>query len=216
VVVGQHEKDTSEGFYLNSTDSPYYLMLDKKQRFTRTRPCVFLMSLAQGQEKCGIYEHRPAICRAYPMSMMHGEARLSRNAICPSGSWSQEEMGKPVWREAVRRTHVELDLYTCVVSRWNARVAHSPDESFTFNEYFSYLLNVFGAISRLEREVGEAEMARVEASWPTPPRAYTWLSEVPLSREDHPWLDFMLRASAIIDTFYPAIAPQPFLSPLPA
>lgn len=207
VVVRQHGDDTSQhGFYLDPAQKPYYLTLDKKDRLSRLRPCIFLVELATGEGKCGIYPDRPAVCRAYPLSLMHGEARMTHNAVCPPGSWSQAELSHTTSRDAPRRAYIELDLYAQVVARWNSRVAQDPGESVTLNEYFSYLMNAFQALSRLELEIGESEMALIEASWPTPPRNMVWLDESSLSRDDHPWLDFLLRVNGVLGSFYQGIS----------
>lgn len=216
-LIAGHQQgtDNPEGFMLNPDGKPFFLALDKKGRFYRYAPCVFLMFLATGEQKCGIYPHRPAACRGYPMTMTRGRVHVSDHNICPPNSWPQEEIDRPNWRSAVKRTYMESDIYSEVVARWNAMVAHSGGQSFTLNEYLSFVMNVHGRLLRLEEELGADEMARIEATWPTPPRAAGNLEEIRVCRGDFPWLDFLLRARAEIDRFYPAIPPQPAAFPLP-
>lgn len=214
LIAGHQKEENSEGFLLDPDGRPFFLALDKRGRFHRYQPCVFLMDLASGNGRCGIYGHRPAACRVYPMTISRGEVRLAEHAICPPGSWSQAEIARPNWREAVKRTFVESDIYTEVVSRWNARVAHSPGQSFTLNEFLSYLMNVHESLMRLEGEIGAEEMARVEATWPTPPRVAGNLDQMPICRGDFPWIDFLTLARAEIDRFYPEIPPEPLIFPM--
>jgi hypothetical protein len=109
---------------------------------------------------------------------------------------------------------MESDLYTEVVSRWNARISHSPGESFTLAEFLSYLMNAHDSLVRLEEEIGLEEMDRIEATWPTPPRVAGNLEEMLMCRGDFPWMDFLIRARAEIDRFYPEIPPQPLIFPM--
>jgi Fe-S-cluster containining protein len=213
-MAAQRPVKTAEGFYLSSGDHPYYLVLAKKgppSRFTRLKHCIFLMELAGGAQKCGIYPQRPAACRVYPMGIMRGEVGVARNAICPPGSWFEEELRQPAWPATIKRSYLETDVYAHVVARWNALVESAGGEVFTANEYFSYLMNVYSALAWLEGEIGAEEMARIEAGWSTPPRAPVSLAEARLSPEDRPRRDFMLRSCAIIDTFYPQVPSQPVL-----
>ena len=214
LVAGHQREENSEGFMLDPDGRPYFLALDKRGRFNRYQPCVFLMSLVGGEDRCGIYSDRPSACKVYPMTMSRGEVHLAEHAICPTGSWPQREMERPTWREAVKRTYIEADLYTEVVARWNARVARSPGHSFALTEYLSYLMNVHSSLSRLESDLGGARMARIESTWPTPPRVAGNLDEMMMCRGDLPWLDFLVRARAEIDHFYPEIPPQPVIFPI--
>ncbi len=206
VVVGQYGGEPSpHGFCLDPNQETHYLTLDKKGRYSRFQPCVFLIELANGEGKCGVYPHRPAVCHAYPLSLMHGDAYVTRSASCPPGSLSQLEINQPALRIAPRRAYLELDLYAQVVAHWNSRIAHSRGEVYTLNEYFGYILNVFDALAVLEADTGVAEMKRVEESWPTPPRTINPLDSVNLSISDHPWFGFFLRANEVIGSFYPKL-----------
>jgi len=216
LIAGHQSEENSEGFLLDPDGRPFFLALDKKGRFHRYQPCIFLLSLAGGQYRCGIYSHRPTACRVYPMAIDKGGVRLSTHALCPPNSWSQREIERPTWLKAIKRIYIESDLYTEVVARWNARVAHSPGQSFTLSEYLSYLMNAHDRLVRLEEEVGEERMTRVEATWPTPPRVAGNLDEMVMCRGDLPWLDFLVRARAEIDRFYPEIPPQPIIIPMPS
>lgn len=214
LIAGHQKEENSEGFRLDTDGRPFFLALDKRGRFNRYQPCIFLVSLAGGHDRCGIYPHRPSACRTYPMAISRGEVRLSDHAMCPPGSWPQAEIERPTWRSAVKRTYLESDIYSEVVSRWNARVALSHGESFTLTEYLSYLINAHGGLMRLEAEIGEEEMTRVEATWPTPPRVAGNLEEMRMCRGDFPWMDFLTRARTEIDRFYPEIPPQPLIFPM--
>src|SRR5690242_11082305 len=58
-----------DSFLLAAKEPPQALALDKQGRFARKQPCVFLLRLADGTDRCGIYDHRPVTCQAYPMAI---------------------------------------------------------------------------------------------------------------------------------------------------
>lgn len=211
VACPQKEPDV-EGFRLAPEGPTYFLALDKQGRFGRHRPCVFLVRLAGGHERCGIYDHRPVVCHAYPMEPRDGGIRLRDNALCPPDSWPAAVVQRPSWRLAYKRQRMMFDIYSIVVARWNARVAAAPpDATFRMHEYSSFLLNVYDRLDAMRRQVGTALFAEVEEGWgslPAPPDDGTVIR---LRGDEAPWLAYLLRVRAVVDGFYPAIPPQPVL-----
>jgi Fe-S-cluster containining protein len=214
VVAGAQPGEHTDGFLLKADERPHYLALDKKGRFHRFQPCVFLVDLANGSGKCGIYQSRPGACRVYPMTLNEGMIGLHKGIVCNPGSWPEEEIRRPHWMSLLKQSYLEFDLYSEVVKRWNALVAHSPDRRFALTEYFSYLLNVYAKLNSLEETIPTDELALIKRTWPVPPRTAAYLDELHLCRGDFPWLDYLVRARAAIDTFYPHVPPQPILVPM--
>lgn len=202
-----------DGFHLDHESPAFGLALDKRGEFEPTRPCVFLMQLGGEHARCGVYEHRPAVCRAYPMSIWKQQVRFMDNILCPPDSWSEGEVRRPSWRASMQRLYMHLDVYHEVVARWNARVARAPSNAeFTLHEYFSYLMNVYDRLAALDSMVGDEALAQIEGSWPTSPRPSVDPSMAQEQRDHLPWIDYLLASREVIDQFYPEIAPQPVVA----
>jgi hypothetical protein len=134
------------------------------------------------------------------------------DAACPPGSWPAATTRQPAWRAAARQMHMHFDIYHEVVARWNARVAAAPGRHFALRDYFSYLLNIYDALARLNADLGEAELAAVEASWPPVPR----FGHDFATQGDRRWLAYVEQARALIDRFYPEIPPLPLMVLIPS
>jgi Fe-S-cluster containining protein len=202
-----------DGFHLDHESPAFGLALDKRGAFEPTKPCVFLVQLGGDHARCGVYDHRPAVCRAYPMSIWQQQVRFMDNILCPPNSWSEDEVRRPSWRASMQRLYMHLDIYHEVVARWNARVARaSQDAEFTLHEYFSYLMNVYDRLFVLESEVGDEAMAHIQANWPTSPRPDIDPETAQEQRAHIPWVDYLLASREMIDQFYPEIAPQPVIA----
>ena len=214
------EKDPRpESFQLEANGQHYSLALDKKGRFALKKSCIFLMELPGGNARCGIYDHRPVVCRSYPMSLWSSVVAQRRETLCPPDSWPLKEVTHPRWVVALRRLCLDLDVYGEIVSRWNARVATRPGVSFALPEFFSYLLNVYDRLASLDEALGPQVLAAVEASWPTFPRpAFDDPAALQsLAAEGAPWARYFIHARQTLDSFYPTIPPQaPTLRATPA
>lgn len=200
------EPPRSDGFLLSSDAPPYGLVLDKRGRFRLNAECVFLLRLVGGHDRCGIYEHRPVVCQAYPMQVAPGGVVVETRALCPPDGWSEEELTKRSWRRAVTRTTMQFDLYSEVVARWNARVRTRPSHTFALTEYYSYLINLYERVSDLDRQLDETARARLELTWgyvPDPARSKLRLA-------DFLWPEYLASFRAIVDDYFPEIPPEPW------
>ena len=155
VLAHPQAEPTTDGFLFQRDGVMHGLALDKQGRFRDTQPCVFLLELGGGQTRCGAYEHRPVVCRAYPMSLAAGRVGQRADALCPPGAWPGESEALAAWRGPLQRLRMAWDVYAEVAARWNARVSSSPPErEFGLSEYLGYVLNVYDRIDRLNRELG--------------------------------------------------------------
>jgi len=118
------------------------LMLDKRGRIEADRPCVFLVSLGTSHAACGIYGHRPVVCRDYPFVVRDGSLALRERALCPANAWPTGLLAA-VGPERVLHSHREFDLYGAFVARWNARVAATPARAFRLDELFESMIDVY-------------------------------------------------------------------------
>ena len=212
LVAFPQEEAAIDAFYLQKGGKPYGLALDKQGKFGRTQPCVFLMRLGDGNDRCGIYMERPTVCRAYPMALWSGVVYQRKDSLCPPDSWPLREVVRPGWRAALQRFHMHFDVYREVISRWNARVKAAPEGTvYGLPEYFSFLMNGYDRLSMLDAQVGQEALREVEANWPTLPRPTVESSELRVKVGEMPWLDYLSRAREAIDRFYPEIPPQPLV-----
>jgi Fe-S-cluster containining protein len=218
LIVCPQDEPRRDGFFLEHGGQAYGLMLDKKGPLRAKRPCVFLMQLGGGHDRCGIYDHRPVVCQAYPMALTHGDVTQREGVLCPADAWTADEVRRPAWRRALQRQRLCFDVYRQVVLRWNARVDGHPGARFAIGEYFSYLLNVYDGLARFDGDIGPDGMAAVEASWGVWPHTEGSPTDYRASRaqiDRAPWLEYVYRAKEILDRFYPTVAPQPLVLPAP-
>jgi hypothetical protein len=197
-------------------------MLDKKGPLRAKRPCVFLMQLGGGHDRCGIYDHRPVVCQAYPMALSRGDVTQREGVLCPADAWTAGEVRRPAWRQALQRQRLCFDVYRQVVLRWNARVDGHPGAHFAIGEYFNYLLNAYDGLAQLDGDIGTDGMAAVEASWGVWPdtvegaRAIDGQAYPPTQIDSAPWLEYLHRVKAVLDRFYPTVAVQPLVLAVPS
>lgn len=211
-LVAWPQKDAGrDSFRLERDGQAYALALDKQGRFHLNQPCVFLMNLAGGNARCGVYADRPVVCKAYPMSMHRGGVVQREDSLCPADAWPPAVVGRPSWRKALQRLHMQFDIYYEVIARWNARVAAaSPDRHFMLFEFFNYLLNVYDRLIALEDEVGAEALANVQDNWGVFPKSRDEGTEIHIRVGEIPWLDYLTRVRQLVQEFYPEIgATQP-------
>ena len=217
VVALERESASLEAFRLEHGGPTYALMLDKRGRIHPQQPCVFLVRLADGTDRCGIYAERPVVCQSYPMGMWSNVVFQRNDTLCPPGSWPLASVVRPSWRTAMQRLRMHYDIYHEVVARWNARVAAAgPGAQFSLAEFYSYLLNVYDRLAALDDEVGEADLAQVQATWGALPERDPAASELRVRPGEFPWLDYVARMRQVVDGFYPEVEPLPLVALRPA
>jgi len=211
-----------DSFLLESGGPPLGLMLDKQGPLKAKQPCIFLMHFGGGVERCGIYAQRPVVCQAYPMTLLHGDVQQRDNVLCPPDAWPAAAVRRPAWRAALQRQRMHFDIYRQAVMRWNARVIAAPGRQFSVAEYFSYLLNVYDRLARLDGEMDEDELLRVRDGWGLLRRtgasgesrpADGSPRQVRVPAGEFPWVDYLLRVKAMVDGFFPEVESQPLRLP---
>src|SRR6266498_4427592 len=103
LVACPQDEPRRDGFLLVATGATYGLMLDQQGPLEATQPCVFLLQLGGGHARCGIYDHRPVVCQAYPMGRSDAGILKRDNVLCPPDSWSPSQLRHPAWRPALQR-----------------------------------------------------------------------------------------------------------------
>lgn len=205
----------ADGIRLGSEGPTYGLALDKHGKFRANQACVFLLRLGGGNDRCGIYAHRPVVCQSYPMAIGNNAVLQRQDSLCPPDSWPRRETARPAWRAALQRLRLHYDIYAEVVARWNGRVAAAgPGARFSLHEYLSYLMNVYDRLAAPATAIGADEMGRVEAAWPNLPRFPSDPAELPPFEDAPHWLTYLTWVRQVIDSFYPDLGPRRVL-PIP-
>jgi Fe-S-cluster containining protein len=218
LALPRRENDPA-GFRLDSSDSRLMLALDKRGRLRASADCVFLVELAGGHRRCGIYHERPAVCRAYPMELIDERLQLRRDVLCPPAGWTAAQLADDHWRVALQRQRRHFDLYAEVVARWNAWLADAPAGlTLRLADYLTYLMNCYDRLERLGADQSPAQRAAVEASWGRLPLTGPG-GTVTIRPGEWPWLDDLFACRHEIDRLLPGVPPQPLVSlgglPLP-
>ncbi len=202
-------KPSPEGFRLNKDGFTFGLALDKQGEFEFNRPCTFLMSLGGGHSCCGVYAHRPTVCRSYPVIRVREHFVQRKDSLCPPNAWSAGQLGHPSWRQNAQRVQMQFDLYYEVIARWNARVVSKPEgTTYVIGAYYDYLLNVYERLAGLDDALGEDTVERVVANWSSVPASGDFADES-IDRDQFPWLSYLSAAREVIDAFYPEVPSQP-------
>jgi Fe-S-cluster containining protein len=129
--------DEANGIRLSAGGPSFSMVLEKRDPASEQPPCVFLMELPDGTGRCGVYAHRPRVCRTFPAVLRHGGVSIRPDVVCPAGSWNLARMDLPSWRTELLRCEVEQALHRIVVARWNRTVDaggkdREPVEFFRF------------------------------------------------------------------------------------
>jgi Fe-S-cluster containining protein len=147
-IAWQEEEPSVDGFRLERDGPLFSLVLDKRSWTQQQSACIFLMRLPGGHDRCGIYESRPAACRAYPMLLVEGRAQLRDDPLCAPNAWPAGEVGRPSWRDTLEAAHNHFDVYSVVRSVWDQRV-RATETSHTLDEYYAYLLWAYDRVAGL-------------------------------------------------------------------
>lgn len=164
VVAWQEEEPVLDGFRLEPAGPTFSLVLDKRSWSRSESACTFLLRLPGGNDRCGVYAHRPVSCRAYPITLAGSAVVLRDDPLCPTGAWPDDEPARPGWRAALQAAHMQFDVYAAAVARWNGALVGRAEPA----EYYDWLLRAYDAIAALEAELGAEALAALEAGWRAP------------------------------------------------
>lgn len=192
------EDKRPDAFRLVANGEPHILILDKAGELRPDSPCVFLMQLPGGFDRCAIYQDRPAACRAYPMVPAAERVAVNPRALCPPNSWSEVDTGKSTWRVIVREADLEYDVYSLVVAHWNDRVARYPARQFALDEFCGFIFNVYERIATLDQLISAEDRQAIRSSWG---HAAAGDDE----RAARPWIQYVEEIQKILGSFYPRL-----------
>jgi Fe-S-cluster containining protein len=109
------------------------------QRSSDKGGCVFLMEIASGKARCGVYAHRPLVCSNFPMSLQRGVVTPREDTLCGPGAWNLAAMDLPAYRRDLLRDRAAKAEHDQVVQAWNERVDTSGRDA-TPGELYDFLL----------------------------------------------------------------------------
>jgi Fe-S-cluster containining protein len=150
VLAHDQPEPANDGFLLEPGGWPQGLALDKRGEFQPSAPCVFLVELGGGHARCGIYEHRPGVCRTYPMALRGVTRTIRDDRLCPPDAWTGDELKASRWQPDLRSYGIEWERYVEVVDGWNRRVQAGTRASVP--RYLEYLMNAYDRMQAAPRE----------------------------------------------------------------
>lgn len=165
------DRPTSTGFLLQPNGSTYTIALRHQYDRRNERPCIFLMHLRDGVQRCGIYAHRPIACQTYPMELHPHGVIPRQDMLCLRGSWAGVTANPGQWRERLIRQDAEWDRYAGVVQPWNTAVRLRPaDRGCVFDHYLGYLVAAYDLLTMLDKQTPDAgrldaELAELAVAW---------------------------------------------------
>jgi Fe-S-cluster containining protein len=140
LLVPQAEEEPA-GIRLAAGGPTLTIVLDKREPMNEQPPCVFLMEFPDGTGRCGIYRHRPRVCRTFPAVLHDGRVALQPDIICAAGSWGPASMDQPEWRLELDRAEVEQALHRTVVAAWNDSVPAGAATERTPADFFRFVMD---------------------------------------------------------------------------
>jgi Fe-S-cluster containining protein len=133
----------TKGFRLGADDDRFQLALDKQRHGDHAGWCVFWMPLGSPSGRCGIYAHRPQVCRTYPATLVDGEVARRDDVLCPAGAWGPgSTLASDAWRRRTERQYAELEIDAVVNTCWNG--SDVPAETGeALHVYLTWMLEVY-------------------------------------------------------------------------
>lgn len=111
--------------------------------------CVFLVSLG-GLGRCGVYDQRPSVCRAYPTQLEDDLVQLRSTPYCPPGGWQLDAMDLPYFHAELVEKRRQHALYDGLIQAWNERVV-SEHADLRVRDFFAFLEAAYGELARRGR-----------------------------------------------------------------
>lgn len=149
---------TSTGFLLRPGGLTYALSLRHQYVRRNERPCIFLMQLREGAQRCGIYSHRPLACQTYPMQLQPDGVTTREDMLCPPGSWAAISTQPGQWRGRLQQQDDAWARYGEVVQAWNTAVRQRPaDSGYVLDQFLAYLIAAYDHLDTLGAQPPDAD-----------------------------------------------------------
>src|SRR5262249_13641558 len=126
-----------EGFRLRPAGPAVELQLVRNMS---TGACVFLMEIAPDRGRCGVYVHRPKVCRNFPMTLRNGAVAIRDGVKCGSDMWNLAAMDLTGCRHNLVQGRADKVEHHHMMTTWNALVDAAGQER-SVEELFEFVLN---------------------------------------------------------------------------
>lgn len=126
----------SDGFRLQRGGQMMDLYLIRRPE---TGACVFLMEIAPGKARCGVYAHRPLVCSTFPTTLSRGAVDVRQDTVCGPNSWNLAAMDLPNYRSELTRNRSAWAEHRAIVQTWNAKIDASGEVA-TEDDLYDFLL----------------------------------------------------------------------------
>jgi Fe-S-cluster containining protein len=130
----------------------FQLALDKQRDGAHAGWCIFWMPFGATSGRCGIYAHRPQVCRTYPATLVDGEVVRRTDVLCPPGSWGPgSTLASEAWRQRTERQYAELEIDAVVNARWNASQVPAVHTTDALDSYLTWMAQVYELLAEAHR-----------------------------------------------------------------
>lgn len=163
-LVSDPETET-DGIKLQAGGPGLSLVLHRHQHADDRQSCVFLVELPDGTGRCGVYAHRPSVCRTYPTAFHHGSVAIRPDVMCPKGSWNLAAMDLPSWRLGLLAFEMNHALHRIVVARWNELVDAGHSKHPTAAGFFRFAMGACDELHDLRASYPPGALNRVVHGW---------------------------------------------------
>jgi Fe-S-cluster containining protein len=136
IKLRQSDKD-GRGFRLQRGGPSNELNLIRR---SATGGCVFLMEISPTQARCGVYAHRPMVCRNFPTNLVRGAVAVRGDVTCGPNSWSLAAMDLPGYRRDLVQRDADWKEHWRIVEEWNSKVDASRQVAAP-EDLYAFLLN---------------------------------------------------------------------------
>ncbi len=109
------------------------------RRHEPTGACVFLMEMAAGVARCGVYADRPQVCRNFPATLERGVVGVRSSVKCGPDAWNLATMDLCTYRQDLVLAKAAWAEHWQLVQAWNGRI-NGESRTATEDELYDYVL----------------------------------------------------------------------------
>lgn len=153
VVHTLKKQDSPDAIYFNAESEPFELCLHKhpkRRDKSGNRPCPMLVILDRDHQRCGVYAHRPMVCRLFPTYTHNRGVNVNNASACPPRSWSIERIDIRNVELLQKLWFIEMTTYRGILQRWNREARKLGDAShYRVEFFFDWLLTIYSAVDSL-------------------------------------------------------------------
>ena len=108
--------------------------------------CVFWMPFGETSGRCGIYAHRPQVCRTYPATLVDGEVARRDDVLCPAGAGARAARSPAPPGAGAPSASSPSSSSTRSSTGAGTTPTRRPSRRTPFDAYLSWMLGVYAAL----------------------------------------------------------------------